>query len=186
MFPNIRIFQLEFSVFRFKVVAVAPPTKSAHTVNTILCAHTVNTPLWTVLCVHLQRGRVQANTPYYFKGQEQKTGTPAPAWIQKRVQPGIKSETLGTSDITWSIRQKHLVPLLTQTLFGRVCRTCVRILVVRVMFAFFTLNRSVYSSTSSTLKCPRWFCILERYKLCGHKASTQAATLYQLSHSSLL
>ena len=25
-------------------------------------------------------------------------------------------------------------------------------------------------------QCPRWFFILERYKLCGHKNTTQAAT----------
>ena len=27
-------------------------------------------------------------------------------------------------------------------------------------------------------RCPRWFSILERYKLCGHKPTIQVATLY--------
>ena len=32
-------------------------------------------------------------------------------------------------------------------------------------------------------QCPRWFFILERCKFCGHKATMQAATLYQADSS---
>ena len=35
-------------------------------------------------------------------------------------------------------------------------------------------------------QCPRWFFILERYTLCGHKTTTQAATLYQVDSSSAM
>ena len=54
------------------------------------------------------------------------------------------------------------------------------------MCVCFTLNRSFYSSTSTTPSGRADSFILERYKLCGHKTTTQAATLYQVDSRSAM
>ena len=54
-----------------------------------------------------------------------------------------------------------------------------------LLSVFFTLNRSFYLSTSSTPSV-RAHSSSWRDKFCGHKATIQAATLYQVDSSSTM